>query len=122
MNPSGEVQVLLFEANVNTTLREAEDNLTQIVEVAGQSVHREHSVSLANVARELFELGRVETIIYYNIVFVLYVQVSLKWLRVPRLRCEGDAPVAAKDSYRAPQGKKTENTVPERPACWLVRR
>ena len=58
----GKGQVLFLEANVYSAIREAEDHLAKIVQVAGQPVHRvaDHCVALTHVAGQLLQLGPVE--------------------------------------------------------------
>lgn len=59
---AGEGQILLFEPYVNAAIREPEDHLSQIVQVAGQPIHRvaDHRVTLTHVAGQLFQFRPME--------------------------------------------------------------
>lgn len=61
---SGKGQVLFFEPYVNATIREAEDHLAQIIQVACEPIHQvaDHRVAFTNVAGQLLQLRPMDTI------------------------------------------------------------
>ena len=59
---SGEGEVSLFEPHVNAALRKPKDYLSQIVQVAGQPIHRvtDHCVALTHVPGKLIQFRPVD--------------------------------------------------------------
>ena len=57
----GEGQVLLLEPDVDSPFGQSQDDLAEVVQVAGQAIHRvaDYSVSFADVLHELLELRPV---------------------------------------------------------------
>ena len=59
---SREGQVFLLKADMNTALREPEDHFSQVVQIAGQPVHRvaDHGIAFAHITGQAFQLGPVK--------------------------------------------------------------
>lgn len=58
---TGERQVLFFEPDVDAPLGKSQDDLTEVIQVTGQAVHRvtNNGVSFPDVVHELLELRPV---------------------------------------------------------------
>ncbi len=61
---SGKGQALFFKPNVYASFRQAENDLSKIIQVAGQPIHRvaNNGVAFAHIFSELLELGTVHVL------------------------------------------------------------